>query len=109
MTVRNYSAVTAAVMMTRREVWNRVGGFDERLRVDFNDVDFCLKVRQSGYRIVYTPFVECYHHESGSFGAREQTLEDVEEMQRKWPDALRRDPYYNSNLSQNAHDCRLPE
>lgn len=109
MTVRNYSVVTGALMMTRREVWDRVGGFDERLRVDFNDVDFCLKVRAAGYRIVYTPFVECYHHESGSFGARQQNPGDIAEMERKWGEALARDPYYNSNLSRESHDCRLAD
>jgi O-antigen biosynthesis protein len=108
-TVRNYSVVTGALMMTRRQVWDQVGGFDERLRVDFNDVDFCLKVRQAGYRIVYTPFVECYHHESGSFGARQQNPDDIAEMERKWGAALTHDPYYNLNLSRDSHDCRLPE
>jgi O-antigen biosynthesis protein len=109
MTVRNYSAVTAALMMTRREVWDRVGGFDERLRMDYNDVDYCLKLRQIGYRIVYTPFVEAYHHESGSFGSRLPNPDDIAEMQRKWPAVLNHDPYYNPNLSRDTPDCGLLE
>ena len=67
---RNYSAVTAACMMTRREVFDQVGGFDERLAIDFNDVDYCLRLRRAGYRVVFTPWAELYHHESASFGAR---------------------------------------
>ena len=109
MTVRNYSVVTGAVMMTRREAWDRVDGFDERLRIDFNDVDYCLKLRDAGYRIVFTPFVECYHHESGSFGARQQNPEDIAVMQRKWGETLDRDPYYNPNLTRQSPDCRLPD
>jgi O-antigen biosynthesis protein len=109
MTVRNYSAVTAALMMTRRELWDRVGGFDERLRVDYNDVDYCLKLRQIGYRVVYTPFVEGYHHESGSFGARLPNPKDMAEMQRKWSAVLNHDPYYNPNLSRDTPDCELLE
>lgn len=105
-TVRNYSVVTGAVMMTRRSVWDLVEEFDERLRVDFNDVDYCLKLREAGYRTVYTPFVEAYHHESGSFGARQQNPDDIAGMQRKWGDALARDPYYNPNLTKDHIDCR---
>jgi GT2 family glycosyltransferase len=106
MMVRNYSVVTGAVMMTTRAAWDRVKGFDEQLRIDFNDVDYCLKLRQAGYRIVYTPHVEAFHHESGSFGARQQNPDDIANMQRKWGDALTRDPYYNPNLTKDHIDCR---
>ena len=62
---RNYSAVTGACLLTRREVFDEVGGFDEeRLPVTFNDVDLCLKMRRAGYLIIYTPFAKLYHHES---------------------------------------------
>lgn len=105
-TVRNYSVVTGAVMMTKRSAWDRAGGFDEQMRIDFNDVDYCLKLRDAGYRIVYTPFVEAYHHESGSFGARQQNPDDIASMQRKWGEALAHDPYYNPNLSKDHIDCR---
>ena len=64
---RNYSAVTGACLLTRREVFEEVGGFDEeRLPVTFNDVDLCLKMRRAGYLIVYTPFAKLYHHESAT-------------------------------------------
>jgi GT2 family glycosyltransferase len=105
-TVRNYSAVTGAVMMTKRSAWDRVGGFDERLRIDFNDVDYCLKLREAGYRSVYTPFVEAYHHESGSFGARQQNPDDIATMIRRWGATLDHDPYYNPNLTKDHIDCR---
>jgi GT2 family glycosyltransferase len=105
-TVRNYSVVTGAVMMTKLSAWNRVGGFDECLRIDFNDVDYCLKLREAGYRNVYTPFVEAYHHESGSFGGRQQNPDDIAGMVRKWGAALDRDPYYNPNLTKDHIDCR---
>lgn len=106
LTVRNYSVVTGAVMMTKRTAWDRVQGFDERMRIDFNDVDYCLKLREAGYRTVYTPFVEAYHHESGSFGARQQNPDDIANMQRKWGDTLAHDPYYNPNLTKDHIDCR---
>jgi O-antigen biosynthesis protein len=107
-TTRNFSVVTGAVMMTRRDAWDKVGGFDERMRIDFNDVDYCLKLREAGYRMVYTPFVECYHHESGSFGARAQNPDDVAAMRAIWGETLERDPFYNPNLTREYPDCRLP-
>ncbi|RCV65570.1 Glycosyltransferase, partial [Methanophagales archaeon] len=66
--VQNLSAVTAACMMVRKEVFEEVGGFDEHLAVAFNDVDFCLKIREQDYLIVYTPYAELYHYESLSRG-----------------------------------------
>src|SRR5439155_4683245 len=65
---RNYSAVTGACMMTRRNVFEQVGGFNEKLAIDFNDIDYCLRVRQDGYRIVFTPYAELYHYDSGTLG-----------------------------------------
>jgi len=107
MTIRNYTAVTGACMMTRRQVFEEVGGFNERLRVDFNDVDYCLKVRRAGYRIVYTPYARLYHHESGSFGERRQRAEEIDEMRAAWGSTLTSDPYYNVNLTADFPDCRL--
>ena len=105
-TPRNYSVVTGAVMMTKREAWDRAGGFDTDMRIDFNDVDYCLKLREAGYRIVYTPFVQAFHYESASFGGRQQNPDDIRNMQRKWGETLGRDPYYNPNLSTDHIDCR---
>jgi hypothetical protein len=105
--VRNCSAVTGACLLTRRAVYDQVGGFDERMAVDFNDVDFCLRVRAAGYRIVFTPYARLYHHESGSFGSRVQHPRDTEAMRQIWGAALDRDPYYNPNFSRDFPDCRI--
>ena len=104
---RNYSSVTGACMMTRREVFDEVGGFDEeRLPVTFNDVDLCLKMRRAGYLIVYTPFAKLYHHESASRRRSVEALE-TDVMRERWPDLLERDPYYNPNLSRDRADFSL--
>lgn len=103
---RNYSAVTAACMMTRRKAFDEVGGFDERFPTDFNDVDYCLRLRRAGYRVVFTPWAQLYHHESASFGVRRQDLEELAEMRRRWADVIDRDPYYNPNLTRDFPDFR---
>ncbi len=105
--VRNYSAVTGACLMSRRDVFAEVGGFDERFPIDFNDVDYCLRLRRAGYRVVFTPFAQLYHHESASFGARQQDLGAVAEMRKRWGAAIDRDPYYNPNLTRDFPDYRL--
>jgi GT2 family glycosyltransferase len=104
---RNYSAVTGACLLTRREVFNKVHGFDEeRLPVTFSDVDLCLKIRRAGYLVVYTPFAKLYHHESGT---RRRTVEPLETgvMRERWAVALDYDPYYNPNLSRERADFSL--
>ena len=74
---RNYSSVTGACLLTRRDVFDEVGGFDEeRLPVTFNDVDLCLKMRRAGYLIVYTPFAKLYHHESATRRRSVEALRD---------------------------------
>ncbi|HXA09327.1 MAG TPA: glycosyltransferase family 2 protein [Chthoniobacterales bacterium] len=104
---RNYSSVTGACLLTRRDVFEEVGGFDEeRLPVTFNDVDLCLKMRRAGYLIVYTPFARLYHHESASRRRSVEALE-TEVMRERWPDLLERDPYYNPNLSRERADFSL--
>jgi GT2 family glycosyltransferase len=106
-TTRNYSAVTGACLLTRREVFDEVGGFDEeRLPVTFSDVDLCLKMRRAGYRIVYVPFAKLYHHESGTRRPAVEPLE-TEVMRERWPDVLEQDPYYNPNLSRERADFSL--
>jgi O-antigen biosynthesis protein len=106
-TARNCTAVTAACLMTRRAVFDEVGGLDEELPVDFNDVDFCLRLRKEGYRIVFTPYAELFHHESASFGRRTQSSDELALMRQRWGDALEHDPYYNPNLSKDFSDYRL--
>jgi GT2 family glycosyltransferase len=104
---RNYSAVTGACLLTRRDVFDEVHGFDEeQLPVTFSDVDLCLKIRRAGYLVVYTPFARLYHHESGS---RRLSVEPRETgiMQERWATALAYDPYYNPNLSRERADFSL--
>jgi GT2 family glycosyltransferase len=104
---RNYSAVTGACLLTRRDVFDEVGGFDEEcLPVSFGDVDLCLKMRRAGYFIVYTPFAKLYHRESS---VSRQTVEPLEAnvIRERWPQVLERDPYYNPNLSRGRADFSL--
>lgn len=110
----DYSAVTAACLMTKRSVYQQVDGFTEELTVAFNDVDFCLKVRALGMLVVYQPRVEAYHYESKSRGS-EDTPEkvarfqrEIEYMREKWITILKNgDPYYNPNFSPYATDYAL--
>lgn len=112
--IQNLNAVTAACMMVRKDVFEEVGGFDEKLGIAFNDVDLCLKIRQKGYLIVYTPYAELYHHESLSRGY-EDNLEkqrrfsgEVRYMREKWGKIIDQgDPYYNPNLSLEHEDFRI--
>jgi len=97
--VRGYSAVTAACMLVRRSVFEEVGGFDESFAVAFNDVDFCIRVGQAGYRNVYTPHAELTHYESVSRGLSGY-YHDYQEFLRRWGGLLRSgDPGFNPNLS----------
>lgn len=96
---RNFSAVTAACMMLPKKVFEEAGGFDEEnLAVAYNDLDLCLRLRELGYRIVYTPYAELHHHESASRGP---TLGGAEfrYMRERWGGILDHDPYYNPNFS----------
>jgi GT2 family glycosyltransferase len=114
MLVQNISAVTAACMVIRKEVYLAAGGLDEEnLSVAFNDVDFCLRVRKLGYLNVWTPFAELYHHESVSRGsdavpgAVERFQKEIIYMQERWKEDLRRDPYYSVNLTLDREDFSL--
>lgn len=101
------SCVTAACLATRREIYDHIGGFDEQhLAVSFNDVDFCLQVRQAGYKIIFTPNAELYHYEKISRGDPNATPEksarnraERSYMRERWASVLDNDPYYNPNLS----------
>ena len=93
--VRNVSAVTAACMLVKTKAYEEVGGLDEELSVAYNDVDFCLKLREKGYEVIYTPYAEFSHHEGGTRGHRHP--EENERLFRaRWPGY--RDPYYNPNF-----------
>ena len=110
----DYSAVTAACLMTKRSIYEQVGGFTKELAVAFNDVDYCLKVRALGKLVVYQPRVQAYHYESKSRGS-EDTPEkvarfqrEIEYMRERWIGILKNgDPYYNPNLSPYASDYAL--
>ena len=104
--IQNLSAVTAACIMTPKSIYEEVGYMDEGLAVAFNDVDFCLKIREKGYLIVFNPYVEFWHYESKTRGS-ENTPEKIKRFQgeicrfeQRWPEILETgDPYYNINLS----------
>ena len=105
-TACDYSAVTAACLMVRREDYLKVGGFDENCAVAFNDVDFCLKLRQLDKLIVYNPEAKLYHYESKSRGIEDtlkkqaRVMGEIDWFVGKWPDIVRNgDPYYNKNLT----------
>ncbi|MGC9079734.1 MAG: glycosyltransferase family 2 protein [Nanopusillaceae archaeon] len=105
------SAVTGACLMTRREVFEEVGGFDEKFEVAFNDVDLCLRIREKGYKIVWTPYAELYHYEGGSRG--KDTIEnprfkrEFDMMIERWGHILYNDPAYNPNLTLDTEDFSL--
>ena len=102
----NVSAVTAACMMMKKEVFEKIGGFEEELSVAFNDVDLCLRIGKAGYKIVYNPHVELYHYESKSRGAEDDEKKvrrfqsEIEFMRSRWIGLLKAgDPCYNPNLT----------
>ena len=103
---QDLTAVTAACMMLPRKVWEETGGLDESFEVAFNDVDLCMRIRQKGYLIVFTPYAELYHYESKSRKAddtpekRARFVGEVERFQARWAKELEAgDPYYNPNFS----------
>lgn len=108
------SAVTAACMVTWRALYQRLGGLDEKhLPVAFNDVDYCLRVRQAGYKVVWTPHSELYHHESVSRGKDQSpkrlkvARQEVAYMRRRWRKEMQSDPFYNPNFSYMRPDFVL--
>jgi O-antigen biosynthesis protein len=113
LTITNYSAVTGACLMCRREVFQAVGGFEEKLEIALNDVDLCLKILEKGYRNIYLPHVKLYHYESKSRGyedtpakkARFQKEKDY--VIGKWQELIDCDPCYNPNLTRNAEDFAI--
>lgn len=112
--VHNVSAVTGACLLIRKGVFESVGGLNEQdLAVAFNDVDLCLKVRDAGYRNLWTPYAELYHHESASRGLdrsmqqRNRAEREAAYMRRRWGDLLDNDPAYNCNLTLIHEDFSL--
>ena len=112
--IQNYSAVTGACLVVRKKLFEELGGLDEEnLKVAFNDVDFCLKVQKLGYRNLWTPYAELYHHESKSRGAEDTPQKiarfnkEVDYMKITWQDSLLNDRYYNQNLTLKHEDFSL--
>ncbi len=112
--LNNYAALTAACIMVKTSVFDEVSGFNESFAVEYNDVDFCLRVLDQGYRNVYIPHVELYHHESISRGHPHLTKEsmirhkaEIAKLRDRWEGYIENDPYYNPNLSLGAHDFRM--
>jgi O-antigen biosynthesis protein len=105
--IRNYSAVSGACLMTRREVFNAVGGFDEALGTHGGDIDYCLKVGEAGYRVVFTPYARLTHHEAGRLGEQPVSGATTERLRARWGERFDRDPFYNPNLSRAFLDYRV--
>lgn len=100
------SAVTGACLLTKKELWKKVGGLNHKnLAIAFNDIDYCLKVRQAGYKVVYTPYAKLYHFESKSRGVedtkekQERFNQEARYMVENWKTNTKPDPFYNINLS----------
>ncbi|HEX2558771.1 glycosyltransferase family 2 protein, partial [Phenylobacterium sp.] len=111
---REVSAVTGACLALRREVYEQVGGLEEEhLAVAFNDVDLCLKIRETGLRVVVTPFAELHHYESASRGRdrsaehRERYAKEAAYMRQRWGRVLDEDPFYNPNFSRRSGGFKL--
>jgi GT2 family glycosyltransferase len=111
---RQVAAVTGACMLIRKSVWDDLGGLDEQnLAIAFNDIDFCLRAREAGSVVIWTPFAELIHHESISRGRddlgprADEFLREVEYMKRRWAHVLRNDPAYNPNLTLLGEDAGL--
>jgi GT2 family glycosyltransferase len=104
---RNCSAVTGACMLTKRNLFAKLGGFDERkFKAAFHDVDYCLRLRAAGYLIVYTPHAVLWHH-SVTKGEAVPNPREVRVMHEKWASLIAHDPYYNPNLTRRSEDYRL--
>ncbi len=111
---QDLSAVTAACMMVSRSLFLEVGGFEEKLAVAFNDVDFCLRLRERGLLVVYDPYVELYHYESRTRGTEDSPekvrrfQQEIEFMRTRWESLLKKgDPYYNPGFSRARWDYTL--
>ena len=111
--IQTMSAVTAACLIIRKTIYEEVGGLDEvNLKVAFNDVDLCLRIREAGYRNVWTPFAELIHHESATRGDEDTPKksafsDEANYMRQRWGDTLSNDPAYSPNLTLEHEDFSL--
>ena len=112
--IQSFSAVTGACLIVRKSLYEQVGGLNEiELKVACNDVDFCLRLREAGYRTIWTPYAELYHHESATRGFDDtpeklaRSAKEVAYMQKCWGELLQNDPAYIPNLSLDNEDFSL--
>jgi GT2 family glycosyltransferase len=112
--IQSFSAVTAACLLVKKTLYLELGGLNEStLTVAFNDIDFCLRVNEAGYSVVWTPYAELYHHESATRGEddtpekQERAAREVAYMRSRWSSFIAFDPAYNSNLCLEHSDCRV--
>ncbi|WP_210385617.1 glycosyltransferase [Brucella anthropi] len=112
--IQTMTAVTAACLIVRKSIYTAIGGLNEcDLAVAFNDIDFCLKLREAGYRNIWTPYAELYHHESVSRGLEDSPdkkrrfQSEIEYMRKRWNTDMFADPTYSPNLTLNAEDFSL--
>ena len=101
-TVKEVSALTCACLMLKKDLFKLVNGFDEKIKVNFNDVDLCLKIIQKGFVNIFTPYTEILHHEKISRGRDDNFLKDeLYYLKTKWGVLLDKDPYFSSNIPFN--------
>jgi len=112
----NYSAVTAACVMIPAKVFKAVSGFDEGYPLAFNDIDLCLKIREKGFNIVWTPHAQLIHYESKTRGyedtpEKQQRFKmEIDRFTAKWQSWLDKgDPYYNPNLTLTNEDFSIKD
>ena len=112
--IQSFSALTGACLLVRKSVYEELGGLNEtELQVACNDVDFCLRAREAGYKNIWTPYAELYHHESASRGfddtpeKQARSAKEVAYMKMRWGEALLNDPAYNPNLTLDSEDFGL--
>ncbi len=108
--IQNFSAVTGACLVVKKELYKEVNGLNEEmLKIAFNDVDFCLKLQEKGYRNLWSPYAKLFHHESISRGAEDNPEkvkrfnEEVSYMKNRWANTLSNDICYNTQLT-NTHE-----
>ncbi len=111
-----FSAVSAACLIVRKSIYKEVGGLNEQdLQVAFNDVDFCLRLKEAGYHNVWTPYAELYHHESATRGhentpgKKARFAQEIHYMKQRWGDLLLHDPAYSPNLTLDREDFSLAD
>jgi GT2 family glycosyltransferase len=103
LTPRNYSAVTAAAMLVKKTEFDKVNGFDTQFAKDFNDVDFCLRLRENNNRIAWTPYAHFTHHEGASLTRKAADPKEQQLFTDRWQDKYQLDPYYSPALNQELH------